>query len=164
MRFDSESEYNTPHSFRLGADLTLLDETLIVALDARYMLYSLSHEEVTTTLERDGMSMSSAMPLRWNDSFGIMLGAEYLIAPAIPVRLGYNLTPSATPAETASPFLPVPPLLHGFSAGIGLRRDRLDLDFAVIYAIASGEVETGMTAGAYESESVILSAAVSYHR
>lgn len=164
MAFDTESEYATPHAFRFGMDVTLLDGRLMLAADGRYMLYSLSHQEVTTTLSFAGVEMSSTQPLHWKDSFSVMTGAEYTIVPLVPVRAGFLLTPSATPEETANPFSPVPGTTYSASAGAGLRPEHVDIDFAVLYSINHTSVATGPTAGSYRNRALLLSLSVSYRR
>lgn len=162
--FDTVSEYPTPHSFRFGVDVTLLDERLILAADGRYMLYSLSHEELTTTLSLAGVETTSVQPLHWEDSFTVMTGAEYAIVPLVPVRIGFLVTPSATPKETANPFTPVPGNTYGFGAGAGLRLRHLDIDFALLYSTTSTEVAAGPTAGSYDTRAYLLSLSFSYRR
>ncbi len=158
--FDTESEYPTPHAFRAGMDVTLFDARLILAADMRYMLYSLSHEEIATTLYLAGMKTVSTQPLHWQDSLSVMAGAEYAVVPLVPVRIGLQVTPSATPEETADPFTPVPGTTYNFASGAGLRLAHLDVDFAVLYSITSSDIATG----SYETEAFLLSLSVSYRR
>jgi long-subunit fatty acid transport protein len=162
--FDTESDYATPHSFRFGVDVTLLDGRLLVAADGRYMLYSLSHEELTTTLFLAGVETSTTQPLHWKDSFSVMTGAEYAVVPLVPVRIGFLVTPSATPEETANPFSPIPGTTFSVGAGAGLRPAHYDIDFAVLYSITSTDIDSGPTAGSYDTRAYLLSLSVSYHR
>lgn len=164
MELAAESEYHTPHGLRVGVDVSLLERRLLLALDARYLLYSLSHDEARTTFEADGVQMTSVTPLRWNDSLGLMFGAEYLVAPALPVRVGYTFTPSATPKDTASAFLPAPGASHAVSAGVGTRFDRLTFDLGATVSLSSERITREPTAGEYSNAAVSLSLSATYER
>jgi hypothetical protein len=102
--------------------------------------------------------------------FGFGVGLEYSITPRVPVRIGYDLTQSATPKERPLPFATPPGLLHAGHIGAGLRLDHLDLDIAGIYAkgssdISSSEVAKGAQfgAGKYSLTTRAVAFSATYH-
>jgi long-chain fatty acid transport protein len=165
---DSESELATPHRFALGAGQKLLDGKLLLAVDAKYLLYKNSSKELPVTV--NGVEQPPQI-LEWKNVFGFNVGAEYLVTERVPVRLGYEFTQSATPKERPLFFATPPGALHGIHVGAGLRLDNLDLDLGALYAfgksdVGASDIATGHPAfpGTYEMKTRAVALSATYHR
>jgi long-subunit fatty acid transport protein len=148
----------------------LLESTLLLAADVKYALYSDSSETLDITTEGEGGGTVS-QALGWQNVFGFNVGAEYLITPHVPVRLGYEFTQSATPKERPLLFATPPGVLHGIHAGAGVRLENWDFDIGGIYAFGSADVSADETedpirspAGRYEIVTRAIAISATYHR
>jgi long-chain fatty acid transport protein len=164
VSLDTTSEFSTPHKFTLGASYDV-NEKLLLALDAKYILYADSNKELstTTTIPMVG-EQTQTIPFDWKNVFGVAVGAEYHIVSSVPLRLGYNLSTSATPEETAGIFVTPPGLVHGFHAGAGLDLKNWAFDIGGAYAIVGSDVDdsTQGFAGHYAMNVMILSLGATY--
>ena len=164
LTLDTTSEFSSPHTFKLGSAFNL-SEQWMVALDLKYLMYSDSNEElVTTTTDPTGAQQTTTQPFDWKDVYGLALGVEYHVAPAVPLRAGYHLTTSATPDERANIFVTPPGVAHAGSLGVGLELENLELDLGGSYLFLSKEVTTSTQGppGRYAISIMLLSVAATY--
>jgi long-chain fatty acid transport protein len=161
---DTTSEFSSPHTFKLGSAFNV-SEQWMVALDLKYLMYSNSHEELsTTTTDPTGAKATQTIPLDWKDVYGVALGVEYHVVPTVPLRAGYNLGTSGTPDETANIFSAPPGLVHSGTVGVGLQLEKLELDLGGAYSFASKEVTTSTQGppGRYAISAMFLSLGATY--
>ncbi len=166
--FTTNSEFAAPHSFRLGAAVSLLDKTLLLAADLKYGMYENSNKTMPVKVKgTPAGDTEQQMPMQWKDVIACHLGAEYIVASRFPVRLGYHISNSATPESTASFFTTPPGLLHSIHGGAGVNLSSWNFDLAAIYLIANGHVDTASTSnmgeGDYKAGGVIVALSGAYH-
>jgi long-subunit fatty acid transport protein len=131
----------TPHTFKLGAEWSFLDERLILAMGMGYYLYSDSNDVQTISATLFGQHVSAPIYAKWHDSVAGVIGGEYWITPHVPVRFGIGTAHSATPHDRPAPFTSPPGWFKSFSTGTGLRLEHWDFDVGANYAFASDTVE-----------------------
>ncbi|WP_394846448.1 outer membrane protein transport protein [Pendulispora brunnea] len=165
---DTESEFNSPHRFKLGASYTPSKKVLL-ALSLRYSLYSDSSKSIKTTVQTPFGPVESVYPLDWNNALGAGAGVEVTPERRIALRAGYSATQSAVPSSRPSFFATPPGWLHSIHLGAGLRFERVDLDLGALYSLASAHIDANrdnpsVTPGDYQLHAMILSFSVTYHR
>lgn len=140
---DTQSEFSSPHTFKLGIAQGLLEEALLLALDLKYLLYKDSGEnQSVTTTSPDGTEATQTAILDWNNAFALGFGGEYRFAPdGLAVRLGYGLSQSATSEDYPQPFLLPPGFMHSIHTGLGITVSDIDLDLGGYYGWAKSTVD-----------------------
>lgn len=164
---DTESSFSTPHGFRLGSALHLLEDRLMLALDAKYLLYSQSSKSLVNTITTPVGKQLAVNKLDWKNTITVGAGAEYLVTPQFPIRAGYNISTSATPDTRPSPFLPSSGLQHDFLGGLGLILEHWNLDLTVSYAFSADSVSDPIppaVAGDYRIDLITFGTSVTYRR
>jgi long-subunit fatty acid transport protein len=141
QKLDASSSFGSPDRFRLGASYALLDQKLLVAAEAKYLLFSASNKSADITTMTPVGPAVAAQPLNWKNVAAFALGAEYWTTPMFAVRAGYSLTQSATPESNAGPFTPPPGVIQGVHFGLGARLAAVDLDLGGYYAFASKHLD-----------------------
>ncbi len=155
-----------PHMFRAGAALSLLHDSLLIAADVSYAMFSDSTQAlVITTQPSSGAPTTQTSPLDWIDSYGVGLGVQYLVHPMVPVRIGYSAGRSNTGDQAASYFFAPPGFVQTFHAGVGLRLERWDFDLGAYYESAAVNVQTDTIAntGRYSIQGVATSLSATFH-
>jgi long-chain fatty acid transport protein len=144
--YDTDSEFKAPDSIRLGVALRPI-EGLMVALDLKYLTYSDSNKQLSSTIKGTPMGdLPSTAPLNWEDVFAGHLGVEYYVTSYLPLRLGYSLSRSATPDKTASFMTTSPGLLHSVHGGLGLVFEKWSVDVGSFYVFSTDGQVTEATA------------------
>jgi long-chain fatty acid transport protein len=162
--FETTSEAATPHRLQLEASHQFLQDRLLLALSAKYLMYKSSNDKVDTTMQTPGGPQTSTVELNWQNVPGFALGGEYLATERVPVRLGYSLSKSATPEENAGPFSPGPGWTHSVHGGGGYRFEAFDVDLGGEYVFARSEAEpTAGLPGAYDFDALVVSLSATYH-
>lgn len=168
---DIEQDFATPQEIRVGSAVRLLDNKLLVALDAKAVFYRATNKELVTRVTdappgTPDEATTSVVTQNWRNVVAGNLGAELALSEAVRVRAGYAITSSATPESHPSPFIAPPAMLSSYHVGAGLRLAQWDFDVAAFYSASSAEVENDQypampspTPGRYEF--TILSAALS---
>lgn len=149
QELDTRTNFASPHSFRIGGALRLFEDRLMLAADAKYMLFGESNESIrvtTTTPMGDSVAETS---LDWKNSLSGHFGGEFRFAPVWLGRLGFSVANSATPEDTASPFATVPGMIYTVSAGAGLALEHWDVDAGAYYTFTSGSDATPTVAGSF---------------
>jgi long-subunit fatty acid transport protein len=145
MKLDTELDFAVPHAFTIGAAYHMLDDKLLVALDLTLRLFQQANRALVFSSVPQGVPNAPAMEqeveLDWRNSVAAHLGFEYLVTPMVPIRIGYQLTNSATPERAAAVLLPPPGLIHVITAGAGLRFDSFDADLAGGFVIAGKDID-----------------------
>lgn len=170
-RSDSSTKLSNPHGFKLGAAFDAIPDRLLVALDLKYLLYSESSKEMVTTMSTPGGNVDSTQRLDWKNAFSGYFGLEFLAKPMLPIRAGYNLTTSATPKSRPSPLMMPPGIVHGPSAGVGLRLAQLDFDLGGYYSLGKTSVsgsdlapDAGVLPGEYGTTFWMVAVSATYRR
>jgi long-chain fatty acid transport protein len=165
---DVESEFSTPHAFRVGAAWSAVPEKLLLALDVAYTLFSDSNEIMPVTIQfRDQFAdtrIEEEIPFHWDDSLAVLLGAEYRVTEFIAARGGYHVATMATPDAYADPLYPPPGMVHTVHVGGGLRwtNTRADLGFAYAFGGADVNESAETAAGRYSGGYALIGASFSY--
>jgi long-chain fatty acid transport protein len=165
LSMPTTSSFAWPHSFRAGAALSLLGDSLLVAADFSYALYSYATQALYITQETPTGPTTAVAPLDWIDAYAIGLGVEYALTPAVPVRLGYAFGRSKTADQAASYFVSPPGFAQTFHAGIGLRLPRWSFDLGAYIEDRSQDVpiDTIANSGRYAIRGVAASLSATFH-
>jgi long-chain fatty acid transport protein len=168
VKFDTESQFNSPHRFRLGASISPPGVPLLFAADVRYSLYADSNQTQEVIVKTPMGSMTTLQRLDWKNTLGLGLGVEYTIVPLVAARIGYSMTQSATPESTANPFAAPPGALHAGHLGLGLKLPMVDLDAGGSYGIANRTINPSPSTmmvlpGEYKMTSLLFSLSATYH-
>jgi long-subunit fatty acid transport protein len=165
-KYDTTSQFNTPHRFRLAASVTPPGVPLLIAIDARYLLYADSNETTDIIVDTPIGKLTTTQRLDWRNTFTIGTGVEYKIASMVAARVGYSLSQSATPDSTANAFTPPPGVIHGFHFGAGLQVSAVDIDIGGAYAASSrrvpGNTENMVLPGEYQMKTLVFALSATY--
>ncbi len=144
----AETTWRTPHMFRIGAALRLLDDRLLLSAEFRMQF----HARVNTVQrfelsDPDGLTAAVGLteisaPFEWYNVWYPSFGGQYQIARNWWARGGWSIGRSATPRTTLSPFTPPPGWQYSFSSGFGARFGRWDIDLAYQFATGAPAVIT----------------------
>jgi long-chain fatty acid transport protein len=139
--FDTDVDFASPHTFKLGIAQQLLDNSLTLAVDFKLSLYKELSKELAFKADVPQLgTQTTTMPLNWKNTLGVYAGGEYRVDPQGPaVRLGYSVSQSATPSNYAQPILPPPGLQHAVHVGAGMTFAQLDLNLGGYYLFSSGK-------------------------
>jgi long-chain fatty acid transport protein len=167
-KFDTKSQFNSPHRFRLGASISPPGVPLLVAADIKYMLYADSNQTQEITVNTPMGAMTTIQRLDWKNVLAFGLGVEYMIVPLVAARVGYSISQSATPESTANPFTPPPGALQSVHLGLGLKLPMLDLDAGGFYAFSNKTINASpsnmmVIPGEYKITSLLFSVSATYH-
>jgi len=162
---ETTSEFAFPHAFKLGAAFEILEDSLILAVESRYLMHAEANEQIVTETPMG----ETVQALEWEDSISFGLGVEYFALPILPLRAGYLVTMSATPEERPAPFFPAPGPLQSVHLGAGVRLPSIDLDLGGFYSWGGKDVANPADApavppGEYTMQVAAISASVTYHR
>jgi long-chain fatty acid transport protein len=170
-RMDASTKMSSPHGVKIGAAFDAIPNRLLLAADFKVLFYSESSKEMVTTTTTPAGPASMTQRLNWKDAFSGYFGAELLATPRIPVRAGYNFTTSATAKSHPSPLIMPPGVVHGPSAGVGLRLATLDLDVGAYYSFGKTRIsgadlapDAGAAPGEYGTKLWIVAASATYRR
>ena len=90
----------------------------------------------TLLLRAPGSLMDgTAVPFDWEDSFFYEFGTEYQVNDRWALRAGYIFSENSVPTSTLSPSVPDADR-HVFSAGVGYKSSRLEVDLAYQYSLS----------------------------
>ncbi len=165
-KYDSISSFRLPDSFRLGVALWLLEGKLMIAMDLKYLAFSETNRFMIDTIQFPTGDAERKMDLAWKDVFAGHLGVEYYVHPMVPIRLGYSLSPSATPKDRTAFFTTQPGLLHGVHGGVGLEWEHWCVDLGGYYSFnTDGQVtnSTNGLPGEYKTGSFLFALSGSFH-
>lgn len=172
MALETRTSYTNPHMFRAGFAWSVLDDSLLLAADFKYLLYAEAFKEIATTtvMQSAGMAKESTnyRPAYWKNAYTVQLGAEYKLSEAIRARAGYILASSATTAPYAISYMAPPGLSHLVGGGLGFRViDTLNVDLAAAYVVLASRVDVATMhnagIGTYASHGMEVSLSATYH-
>lgn len=160
----TNSSFSSPHAFRFGVSHGLLGGKALIALDLKYLLYSIANKQLVIT----NPSGSTTTPLNWKNVLSASFGAEYRVNDWIALRAGYAISQSATPDSTASYFTVPPGVINSFHAGAGFSYSNWDVDLGGLYAfVGKDNVQPSQAAqtwsGRYHLDTLILALSASFH-
>lgn len=166
-----ESKFATAHVVRFGTAVSFVQERLLLALDVSHALLSDSYEKLPLSIDLEppfeDTHLDPAIELGWRDSQALSLGSEYRFSKSVAVRLGYQLTRSGTPNETASPLAPPPGTIHGFHAGAGYSfSEAVRVDLGGAYAFGGADVTRSANGpeGRYDGDYILLAGSFTYRK
>jgi hypothetical protein len=174
MQLPTTSSIEWPHSFRLGAAYSMLEGTLLLAVDVQYSMFAEANRDgcapgtsnclAIIQLYPSGPKLT-VTPLDWVDSFAVGAGAEYLAHPHVPLRIGYGLVRTQTGDAAASYFFVPPGLAQSVHAGIGWKGARWSFDAGAYYEAAAKTVyeDTIANPGRYAAHAVAMSLTATFH-
>jgi long-subunit fatty acid transport protein len=166
---DTQSSFTSPHTFRVGAALTVLEDKLLLAADFKYLMYAEAWKQTVVTTTMTGKAPSSNVrPTYWKDAYNIQLGAEFKAGDILRPRAGYIMATSATNPEYAQQFMAPPGVSHLVSAGLGFKvLDSLNIDVSAAYVVLQSRIETATQynggVGIYGSHAGEFSLSGTYH-
>jgi long-subunit fatty acid transport protein len=164
-----ESKFATAHVVRFGTAVSFLEKRLLFALDVSHALLSDSYENLPLSIDLVDIDthLEPKINLGWRDSQALSFGSEYKVSKSVAARLGYQLTRSGTPNETASPLAPPPGTIHGFHAGAGYSfSDATRVDLGGAYAFGGADVTRSANGpkGRYEGDYILLAGSFTYRK
>ncbi len=164
-----KTTFNVPHALAIGASYAFFGGDLLLSADARILYYEDAFESQTirldSTLPDSGGQPTTALvtSFNWQNVIQGGLGAELALAENFAVRLGYGLTNSATPVDTASPIIPPPGFAHMVSLGFGIAVGNFSIDLAGAAILSGYEVEDGEgVAGQHELDAYLASLSATF--
>lgn len=137
------SEFELPWRFGVGGIYNLTDN-LMLNVDMRYSLWGSTQESMLFEFgdqvwneglnEVDSLSgyTGNSIALKFNNSFDVGFGLEYLTDSNIRVRFGYKYSRTPNSDQTYSMLFPAVDQ-HWVSVGIGFRFEQLYIDAALAY-------------------------------
>jgi len=165
---DTRSAFTSPHTFRAGVALSVLEDKLLLAADFKYLMYAEAWKQIETTTTQNGVTSTTATPAYWKDSVAVLLGGEFKASELFRPRLGYALVTSATNPAYAQQLMAPPGLSHLVTGGLGIKvLDGLNVDLSAGYVVLQSRVETATPynagVGIYGSHAGEFSLSVTYH-
>lgn len=163
---DTKSSFETPHELRVGSAFWLADDRVMLALDFKYLLYG-DMKTVDTTVTTPQGTQTSATTYDWHNVAVLGLGAEVLVHPKVPLRIGYSESGSATSSSYPSPFLPPPSAMHTVHGGAGLKLAAWDIDLGAMYSFGGTDVSNPAPPGVpghYGVNTLYIAGSATYHR
>jgi long-subunit fatty acid transport protein len=165
---DTRARFPSPHTFRAGVALSILEDKLLLAADFKYLMYAEAWKQTETTTTLNGVTSTTVTPTYWKDAYNIQLGAEYAAGDTFRPRIGYIMATSATNPAYVQQLMAPPGVSHLVSGGLGIKIvDGLNVDLAAAYVVLQSRVETATQynagAGIYGSHSGEFSLSLTYH-
>jgi len=135
------SQLSIPHSLRGGVALSLLDDTLLLAVDGQWTNFSSSWQKLVVVEQQPNTAPStSTEQLNWIDAFLFQVGAEYRVHPMVPLRVGYEIERSQVSSQSAYYFFPPPGVIQAVHVGAGLiLPPHLNFDLGAYYEFGGQE-------------------------
>jgi len=134
LQANIKTDISTPHMFKLGTAVSLLEEKLTLSAEGRLILFADSHDTIAFTTTVPGQPPTrTVQTLGWNNAVVGVLGGEYIIADLVPVRAGISVGTSATPYRYTNQFGPPPGVGVSGSLGVGLKLKHWDFDLGGFY-------------------------------
>jgi long-chain fatty acid transport protein len=168
LDIETKQPFPSPHAFRAGLALTVLDDKLTFATDVKYLMYAEAFKTLPTTTTRDGVESTTQTPANWIDAYNVHLGSEYKASESLALRAGYILSTTATPEAFAKAFMAPPGVAHCWTAGFGVALgENFNLDMAGSIVVLRTKIETATKenagVGVYASHTGELSLSATYH-
>jgi long-subunit fatty acid transport protein len=144
LALDTSTSFTNPHSFRVGAAVTALQDRLLIAADFKYLMYAEAYKSIDTTIVMNGVSMVNRTIANWKDAYSLLLGAEYKLLPILRLRAGYELVTSATRKAYATNSMAPPGFSNAVTIGVGVQViDQLSIDASAVYIAYETKVDKG---------------------
>ena len=162
--FETRSSFSAPHAFRFGIAGKLFRGALQMTVDLKYLLYSDSNRSLTTSMMTPDGEQSSTLPLDWQNAISVNGGIEYWPFKFLATRVGYAVSSSATPVETANAFTTPPSEVHSIHVGLGVLLGDFSVDAGGYYAFSSRDVETteSTPGGSYSLDGILGAFSATY--
>ncbi|NOY82302.1 MAG: hypothetical protein GXP31_14985 [Kiritimatiellaeota bacterium] len=139
VSYDADAGIDYPASVTVGLSWQAT-EKLRVELAADWQKWSTRDVQAISVQAPAGVPLPPPTPIDWEDSWVLMLGAEYQLDEKWTLRAGYGFNQTPVPASTADPSLPTGDT-HALSFGVGRRvSEHSTLDAACV--LAYGERQT----------------------
>ena len=91
---------------------------LMLAADIKHLGWKDSMKDFRLGMNMGGAWMVGAMPQNWKDQTVIMIGGQYMLAPGLALRAGYNHASNPVPDDTLNPLFPATIESH-YTLGVG---------------------------------------------
>ncbi|NOY91907.1 MAG: hypothetical protein GXP55_11990 [Deltaproteobacteria bacterium] len=135
LQSPTRTSWSVPHALGFGVAYHALSDRLLTTAELRVQFHREANREQVLRVADERI----VVPLEWKNVYSGRIGAEWM-AGDVPLRIGYNLSTSASRARAMQSFMPPPGLLQAFYAGFGISVADFELDFAVSYSFGSQEV------------------------
>jgi len=133
----TRTSWAVPHALGFGVAHHALDNRLLTTAELRVQF----HHEANRAQILHVADQRIVVPLQWKNVYSARVGAEWM-AGNVPLRVGYNLSTSASEARAMQNFTPPPGLLHALYAGFGVSVADFALDFALHFSFGQADVVT----------------------
>jgi long-chain fatty acid transport protein len=127
---------------KLGAGTRVDFGDFGAAFDLEYGFYS---QNQRTLLKAKELNPSVENVFAWKDAVTVRVGAEYRVKQRFPVRLGYVYDGQVASKHYPSAFGTPPTASHSPTVGVGYRTDRMSVNLAGAFRVASTSVSPADT-------------------
>ncbi|MBN8487000.1 MAG: outer membrane protein transport protein [Burkholderiales bacterium] len=110
-------DFQWPETYGIGAAWQATPE-LMLAADLKHIGWSDSMKTFRLAMNMGAGWMEGAMPQNWKDQTVVMLGGQYMVAPGVALRAGYNHASNPVPAANLNPLFPATITTH-YTLGVG---------------------------------------------
>lgn len=111
-------DFQWPETYGVGVAWNATDKFMLAA-DIKRINWSKSMKNFTMDTAMGGVWMgANSMYQGWDDQTVYMIGGQYMIAPGVALRAGYNYADNPVPSETMNPLFPATIKSH-YTLGVG---------------------------------------------
>ncbi|MEW6445175.1 MAG: OmpP1/FadL family transporter [Pseudomonadota bacterium] len=112
-------DFQWPETYGVGVAWNVTDKFMLAA-DVKRIKWSKSMKNFTTTMNvmDMGWQPEQSMPQNWDDQTVFMIGGQYMIAPNVALRAGFNYADNPVPDDTMNPLFPATIKSH-YTLGVG---------------------------------------------
>ncbi|MBQ0960807.1 outer membrane protein transport protein [Ideonella sp. 4Y11] len=110
-------DFQWPETYGIGAAWQATPQ-LMLAADIKHIGWSDSMKTFRLAMNMGAGWMEGAMPQNWKDQTVLLVGGQYMVAPNVALRAGYNHGSNPVPASTLNPLFPAIVTRH-YTLGAG---------------------------------------------
>jgi long-chain fatty acid transport protein len=110
-------DFQWPETYGVGVAWQATPAFMLAA-DIKHLAWSNSMKDFRLGMNMGGGWMVGAMPQNWKDQTVLMIGGQYMLAPGLALRAGYNHASNPVPDSTLNPLFPATIESH-YTLGLG---------------------------------------------
>jgi long-chain fatty acid transport protein len=110
-------DFQWPETYGVGVAWQATPAFMLAA-DVKHLAWSNSMKDFRLGMNMGGGWMVGAMPQNWKDQTVLMIGGQYMLAPGLALRAGYNHASNPVPDSTLNPLFPATIESH-YTLGLG---------------------------------------------